>query len=52
MIKKLSRLHLEDITATKKRLGERELAEAELKLVGGGVRCQGGTSTFDDDTDE
>lgn len=52
MIKKLSRLHISDIPGTKQRIGERELSVAELKLVGGGERCQGGTSTFDEDTDE
>lgn len=36
VIKKLSRLHLHDIAETKKRLGQRELSEAKLKLVSGG----------------
>jgi hypothetical protein len=52
MIKKLSRLQLTDITATRKRLGQRELSDAQLKLVGGGVICQGGTCTTCDDCDE
>jgi len=52
MMKKLSRLPLRDIAKVKPRLGERELSEAQLKLVTGGEICQGGTCTFDDDTDE
>jgi hypothetical protein len=45
--KKLSRLQISDITATKKRLGQRELSEAQLKLVGGGVvATEGGTCTI------
>jgi hypothetical protein len=47
MNKKLSRLQISDITATKKRLGQRELSEAQLKMVGGGViATEGGTCTI------
>ncbi len=52
MIKKHSRLQLSDIAATRKRLGQRELSDAQLKLVGGGATCQGGTCTTCDDCDE
>jgi hypothetical protein len=52
MIKKASRLQINDITETKKRLGERELSNAKLKQVGGGIVCQGGTCTLCDDCDE
>jgi len=52
MMKKNSRLRINDITATKKRLGERELNNAQLKQVGGGLISQGGTCTMCDDCDE
>lgn len=50
-MKKLSNLRVNDITETRKRLGERELGEAKLKLVTGGMPSQGGTCTLCDDCD-
>jgi hypothetical protein len=52
VIKKNSRLQINDITRTKQRLGQRELSAASLKLVSAGVACQGGTCTLCDDCDE
>ena len=53
MIKKTSKLKkFNDIVATKKRVGERDLSAAQLKLVAGGMtNTQGGTSTTCDDCD-
>lgn len=51
MIKKQSRLAINDLAETKRRLGERELSEAKLKLVSGGLPTQGGTCTTCDDCD-
>lgn len=53
MNKKRPTLRIDDIAETRKRLGQRELSEAQLKLVTGGLEgCQGGTSTTCDDCDE
>jgi hypothetical protein len=52
MLKKKSRIALRDMPEIRKRLGERELSPAELKMVAGGMPCQGGTCTFCDDCDE
>jgi hypothetical protein len=50
-MKRTSRLQINDITETRKRLGERELGEAKLKQVTGGMPSQGGTCTLCDDCD-
>lgn len=47
-----SRLQVKDIEQTRKRLGERELSEAELKFVTGGEPSQGGTTSDTGDTDQ
>lgn len=52
MKKNSSRIQLKDITETAKRIGQRELAVAELKTVSGGANCQGGTTSSSGDTDE
>ena len=49
---KRARLQINDIDATQKRLGERELSEVELKNVAGGMASQGGTCTACCDCDE
>lgn len=46
------RIEMKDMIETRKRIGERELAVAELKQVAGGAGCQGGTSSASADTDE
>jgi hypothetical protein len=54
MIKKPSRLQLGDITATRKRLGAREISEARLKLVSAAGDVDGGatvTAIKNGDTD-
>lgn len=51
MIKNRSRLQLRDIAETKKRVGTRELSEATLKQVSGGLVSGGGTCTTCDDCD-
>ena len=51
MNKKLSRLQIKDIAESKKRLGRRELGEAELKLVAGGAPSEGGTCSDSGDCD-
>ena len=53
MIKSNSRLQLRDLTETKKRVGTRELSEAKLKLVSGGlIATSGGCCTTCNDCDE
>jgi|GEM_PF-4307989 len=53
MIKNASRLQLRDLTETKKRVGSRELGEAKLKLVTGGLLTTiGGSCTTCDDCDQ
>lgn len=52
MKKTNSRIQLKDMTETAQRLGQRELAVAELKSVTGGARCQGGMTTDQGDSDE
>jgi hypothetical protein len=47
-----SRIQMSDMIETRKRIGEREIAAAELKKVAGGAMCQGGTSSASADTDE
>lgn len=51
MQKKTSRLRVKDITETRSRLGERELSEAQLKLVAGGMETIGGTCSQGGDCD-
>ena len=53
MIKNRSRLQLRDITEAKQRMGTRELSEAKLKQVSGGLLTAsgGGTCTTCDDCD-
>jgi hypothetical protein len=52
MTKKKNRIALKDMQEIRQRLGQRELSPAELKMVAGGMACQGGTCTFCDDCDE
>jgi hypothetical protein len=48
-----TRLQVKDIAETSKRLGEREISEAELKFVTGGAGpTQGGTTSDTGDTDQ
>jgi hypothetical protein len=47
-----NRIEMKDMIETRKRIGERELAVAELKQVAGGLPSQGGTSSASADTDE
>ena len=47
-----SRIAMKDMIETRKRMGERQLAAAELKQVSGGMMCQGGTSSSSGDCDE
>jgi hypothetical protein len=47
-----SRIQMNDMIETRKRIGERQLAAADLKQVSGGAMCQGGTSSSSGDTDE
>jgi hypothetical protein len=49
---KRARLQMNDLEATQKRLGERELSEVELKVVAGGLASQGGTCSQSCDCDE
>lgn len=49
---KKNRIELKDMKETYKRMGERELSDAELKLVAGGAPSQGGTSSDTIDTDQ
>jgi hypothetical protein len=51
-MKKKTRIALKDMPETRKRLGERELSVADLKMVAGGFATQGGTSTFCNDCDQ
>lgn len=51
MLKKVTRLQINDITENKKHLGERKLSEAELKLVAGGAPSEGGTCSDSGDCD-
>lgn len=46
------RIQMNDMIETRKRIGERQLAPAELKQVAGGLACQGGTCTLSCDCDE
>lgn len=50
------RIHLsmDTLTENRKRLGEQELSEAELKVISGGyvIRTQGGTCTTCGDCDQ
>lgn len=52
MKKNSTRIQLKDMTETAKRIGQRELAVAELKTISGGTGCQGGTTSSSGDTDE
>jgi hypothetical protein len=52
MQKKTNRIALKDMPEAQKRLGERQLSVADLKLVAGGMACQGGTCTICGDCDE
>ena len=53
MIKSNSRLQLRDLSETKKREGARELSEATLKQVSGGlIATSGGSCTTCNDCDE
>jgi hypothetical protein len=52
MKKTNSRIQLKDMTETARRLGQRELAAAELKTISAGANCQGGTTSSSGDTDE
>ena len=49
---KKTRIQIAELTETKKRLGEREVTEAVLKMVSGGQRSEGGTSSDTADTDQ
>ena len=51
MKKNNSRIQLNDMTETAKRIGQRELAVAELKTISGGAMSEGGTSSSSGDTD-
>lgn len=51
MVKKAARLRVKDITEVKARLGERELSEAQLKMVSGGMETIGGTCSTGGDCD-
>jgi hypothetical protein len=52
MKEKRARLQVTPIEETRKRLGERELSETELKSVAGGRASQGGTCSDCGDCDE
>lgn len=52
MKKTNSRIQLKNINETAKRVGQRELAAAELKTISAGANCQGGTTSASADTDE
>ncbi len=47
-----SRIQMNDMIETHKRIGERPLAAAELKQVTGGAMCQGGMTTDSGDSAE
>jgi hypothetical protein len=47
-----ARLQMTDIEQSHKQLGERELSDVELKVVGGGRASQGGTCSTSGDCDE
>ena len=51
-MKKNSRIQLKDMNETTKRMGQRELAVAELKNISGGQPSQGGTTSDSADTDQ
>jgi hypothetical protein len=52
MNEKRARLQMTPIAETRKRLGERELSETELKIVAGGRASEGGTCSDSGDTDQ
>jgi len=49
---KKSRIEIQNLHPNKQRIGQREVTEATLKMVSGGMACQGGTCTACDDCDE
>jgi hypothetical protein len=49
---KKTRIELSDLTESKSRIGQREVAQAALKMVAGGQVSQGGTSSNTADTDQ
>lgn len=48
---KKTRIQIENLPENKKRIGERAVTEAVLKMVSGGQMSEGGTSSNTADTD-